>query len=526
MKTSRDALRKNTEIELKLLFDPADETALRSHYLFSEYAKAVPRTETLESTYFDTPEMYLRRQNASLRVRKTGRGWRQTLKGGGEVNAGLHQHNEWENDIEGPSLHLQSLCELIEPSSDWRKILASPELTEHLGPIFTTRVTRTIWDLQEPAGTQIECAIDVGKIECENLSEPVSEIELELKSGDPRQLFRLALQLLETIPLHAGNLNKAARGYMLCLPPQAPVIVKAAPVVLSAAMTVEQAFAAIVSNCMNQIQANEIGVLHGTAPESVHQMRVGVRRLRSALRMFGKVISVPADTQDGLSWLASELGSARDWEVLADSTLTKVIDGNPDESGLSWLRTAANGVARGKREQVGASLRSSRYARLVLTIADWRLGTGWRDGLDAVRLQALEAPARAFADSALERDHKRLMKRGKRLHGIDAEERHKVRIAAKKLRYATEFFQSLYRQRRVKKYVKALSRLQDELGWLNDAVVAQSLLPDLKETHPALASDVDFTRGYLSCVTSGAGERLREPWDRFSHAKAPHGIKQ
>lgn len=521
MKAQHAASRENTEIELKLLVDPAHVDALKKHPLLEKYAKGAPRTEELVSTYFDTPDLQLQQRKAALRVRKTGTGWRQTMKAGGQVEAGLHQHNEWETDIDGAELNLPALLEKIEPSSEWRNWLSVPERSKQLEPLFTTRFRRTIRNLVLPDGTQIEFALDSGAVECKDQSDPISEIEMELKAGDPKQLFGLALQLLDTIPLRAGNVNKAVRGYALYSPPKEVPIVKAAPVMLTPKMSVEDAFAAIVSNCMAHIQGNESGVLQG-ASESVHQMRVGVRRLRSALRLFGDAIAVPPDIGEGLSWLASALGAARDWDVLANQTLARVIGGCPEESGMNWLRTAANGVVREKREQAHEALHSTRYAKLVLTLASWRFRSGWREGGDEARLSLLEKPVSAFAEDMLRRSRKRLQKRGRHFSQLNVQKRHRMRIAAKKLRYATEFFQSICGQKRTGKYVKALSRLQDELGALNDAAVAQDLLPELKEMHPALAADIDFARGFLAYVARHPESALSQRWERFLSARPPH----
>ncbi|RJG05981.1 CHAD domain-containing protein [Noviherbaspirillum cavernae] len=521
MKVHHDASRDHVEIELKLLFDPADEDALCKHSLLEKYAIEKPHLQELESIYFDTPDFHLRRQKASLRVRKTGSGWRQTLKGGGKVEAGLHQHNEWESDVNGPALDLAVLREMAGPASEWGKLLDAPALTERLAPVFATRVTRAVWNLRLPEGDDIEFAVDRGTIECGTVSEPISEIELELKSGEPSRLFRYALQLLDTVPLRIGNLNKAVRGYALRVPQELP-IVKAAALALSGDMSIEHAFQIIAANCNAQIQGNEIGVLHGNDPESVHQMRVGVRRLRSALRLFGGVIQVPAQIREELGWLAAELGAVRDWEVLADFTLTSIVTASDEASGIDRLKSTAAAVAHDKREQAAVALRSPRYTRLMLTLSHWLLGAGWRDGIDASKHKELDAPVQAFAGNMLKHDHRRLRKRGRKLRGADAAKRHRMRIAAKKLRYATEFFQSLYPPRRVKRYVKSLARMQDELGRLNDAAVAQGLLPELKELHPELASDIEFARGYLACVSDSEARSLYVRWKRFKLIKAPY----
>lgn len=86
------------------------------------------------------------------------------------------------------------------------------------------------------------------------------------------------------------------------------------------------------AGCLAQVHANERGVVAGHDPSSVHQMRVGLRRLRSARDLFAPVIPAFPGLDDELRWIASELGAARDWEVLARSTLERAAaSGHPDE---------------------------------------------------------------------------------------------------------------------------------------------------------------------------------------------------
>ena len=189
--------------------------------------------------------------------------------------------------------------------------------------------------------------LDQGELRRGEQREAISEIELEVKSGDAAPLLDFALALLQDIPLRLGNASKSARGYAM-MHPAPPPLVKAAPVELADAMTVEQALQAIAGNCIAQLQGNEAGVMQGGDPEHVHQMRVGLRRLRSLLKMFEELAPLPAGLDQELRWLGDELGAARDWEVLAGDTLSDLMHEQNDAL-LPSLQQAAQ--AQGDRDR-------------------------------------------------------------------------------------------------------------------------------------------------------------------------------
>ena len=148
----------------------------------------------------------------------------QTLKGGGSINGGLHSRHEWELQVSGPAPDLEGLREMLGHKSAWDRLLRAPKIDERLCPIFTTHVIRKVWDLRLPHGDKVECVLDLGYIECNNLKVPISEIELELKSGNPLHLFDFALALLQDIPMQIGNFSKADRGYALYAPDRKSVV--------------------------------------------------------------------------------------------------------------------------------------------------------------------------------------------------------------------------------------------------------------------------------------------------------------
>ncbi len=507
------------EIELKLLVDPAQVDSLRSHPLLQAQAVEPPHEQDMVSTYYDTPDLQVRKHNAALRVRKTGHGWLQALKGGGGVAAGLHRRNEWEGRVDGPALDMAALREMADSDSAWGKLLRDEELMGRLVPVFTTRITRTIWEVRLPDGAEIECALDRGTLEHAASKELVSELELELKSGAPESLFDFALQLIEQVPMRIGNVSKAERGYALYAP-QSPQVVKASPPSLSRHMTLEQGFQAIVSACIVHIQGNEAALADGCDPEGLHQMRVGLRRLRSVFKLFGKVLPAPEAMVEEFGWFAARLGVARDWQVLSASTLTAVDVEEPD-SGIADLRQAAAAIAGMHRRQAAEAIASMRYTRLMLGFGRWLLGAQWRDAMTEEQRRQCEVPLKAFADKTLAKDQRRLRKRGRRLHTADAGVRHQLRIAVKRTRYVAEFFQPLYPARRVRRYVDALSVLQDELGWLNDVAAADSLLRQLQEQQEGMAAAAAFARGYLASRVQHDDRRVRKLWKRFKPVRLP-----
>src|SRR5207247_1639455 len=139
--------------------------------------------------------------------------------------------------------------------------------------------------------------------------------------------------------------------------------------------------------------------------------------------------------------------------------------------------------------------------------------------------QALDAPLATVATQMLVLCHGKLQKRGKRMRDRTArtepQARHRVRIAAKKVRYATEFFQPLYPARRVRPFIKTLTVLQDALGSLNDMTVADAMLRQLANDQPKLAHSAGFVRGYLSACVEQDVRKLGKVWQQFRSMKLP-----
>lgn len=294
-------------------------------------------------------------------------------------------------------------------------------------------------------------------------------------------------------------------------------VVRSAPLELSRAFNVQQGLQAIVGNCLRQIQGNEAGVIHGTNPESVHQMRVGVRRMRTALKLFERYIPPPLRLQSELAWLNQRLGSARNWDVLSGSTLACGAN-HPMQEVLLFeqLRQSAVQTAATQRKRVAASVGSARYARLRSAIAVWL------DQLAEHESEAvLSEPLGPCAARLLERNQAKILKRGKRQHDGDVQRRHRLRIAAKRVRYTAEFFSSLYSVRRMTAFIAGLSALQEVLGRLNDIAVADGLLGSLVKKRAALTDCADHVRACLARDSKRDLRKLDKLWLRFVQMKSP-----
>ena len=501
------------EVELKLLVNKRDVSALRTHPLLKRFALAAPREQRMHDVYFDTPDLQLRAAGAGLRVRLVGDDWVQTLKAGGSVAGGLHSRQEWETPVSGPKPELALLRALVDRKSDWGKLLRSPGCEQSLLPIFSTQVTRSLWDLRLADGDEIECVLDLGYLERDGQRVEISEIELELKAGDPLHLFDVALLLQEDVTLQISNLSKADRGYALYRPqPVAPVT--AQPLQLHRQMTIVQAFQAIAANCLAQVQGNEAGVVHRLDTESLHQMRVGLRRLRCAFDLFRGLQALPQALQADLDWLMEQLGAARDWDALVGTTLPAVATAARGEVRLTALGLAALVYSREKHAAAGAAVAAPRTTRLMLGLGRWLLVVGAQPDQQMKRLPG-------YSRSVLEHQQRRLRQRGKQLEDGSVQARHRLRIAVKKMRYAIEFFESLYPAKKMRRYADGLAMLQDQLGASNDAAVADRLLRQLQDGSLELAGSAGFVRGFLSAGLAVDDRLMREQCRRFGTKKIP-----
>jgi inorganic triphosphatase YgiF len=495
----------SAEIEIKL--SVPEEHALRLWEVLAHHPHDKPVTHRLFSAYYDTPERALKAVGAALRLRRQSGRWLQTVKSDGHAAGGLHRRVEHEFEV---AAQLPSFPAMAEAGLG--ELVADRRLREALTVAFTTEVHRTSALLRPAAGKVVEVSLDRGVIAAGDRHEPICEIELELKSGTPRCLFDLALEIAAALPVGLDNRSKAERGYALAANSK-PAPVKAAPAAVTAQMTVEDAFVALVSQCLAHMQANEGGLLRGRDPEYLHQARVGLRRLRSVFRVFGA--AAPREPFEALleqlKALGQTLGAARDWDVFVTEMLMRSARDVVDHPGIADLRKRAQAARRrtgqAARDAVAAPAHTGMLLRLSATLND---ASRRGDGTHAA------AALPQFAAAALARQHSRVVKRGRRIEQLAFQDLHRLRIAVKRLRYIAEFFLPLA-PKKARNYIRALSELQDLLGSLNDNAVAWRLLDTLgaEVASPSYQQAVGYVRGWSAVESERCRDLLPEAWKQF-----------
>ena len=516
------------EVELKLLVAPHDLARIERHPALKGMRRWASRREHLATVYYDTPDFALAREGVALRVRRSGERSVQTLKAEGVAAAGLHAREELEWPLVGSGPPDLAVLE----ETPYRRLFARKRIRERLQPVFTTEFDRGARMVAFADGTAAELAIDRGEIRAGERAAPISEAEIELKTGEAHRLFALAREIARDVPIRLGHASKAERGYALARGTPA-VPQKARPVVLEGPLSAGAALRRIAFACIAQMQANEEGLLTARDPEYLHQFRVGLRRLRSCLGLAGLALGKPAvaGVAAELRWLQNALGPARDWDVLATETFATLARSVDAGTALKGFRARCARIRRAHGEAAREAVRSPRYTALLLALGEQfahddlagfvREAPPADEAPPAHHGPGLAAPVAEFAAFVLDRLDKRLRKRGAEVPKATPEARHQARIAAKKLRYATEFFAALFPKRRVGPYLAALEQLQDILGALNDVVVADRLLGEaVVATKRPVPERVDgLVRGWMAAVAMNELAGFKHAWRGFEDAK-------
>lgn len=515
---SRSDNQANAETELKLAASPEDFERIRhDNFVLSNIAGST-KTKHLQNIYFDTPDQKLRRKGYALRVRSDGQKLTQTLKSRADTNNSLLTRGEWE----APVKSLKPDLTLVEDQSVRDRI--GLILPGDLQPIFENKVERYVGIVNasvEGKTRVLEIAFDRGEVSGGKNSEQICEIELELLRGDTATLYDFALELSNIATVRLETQSKSDRGYALSqgVPPG---WYKAKAVSFDPDVSVDTAMEMIFRACLGHWSTNVPAAIDGTDPEGVHQARVGLRRFRSALAVFAGFIP-----DDQLTWLKAgakaainALGPARDWDVFVDELLMPVMASEPSED-MAALHTEALAMRANGRALASAALQSSDYSRFVLSVGAWIENRGWQASSKSDR----SVPLRSLANALLSKRLRRSKKLGRGFKSLSTDARHEVRISLKKLRYASEFFRSLYDQDQSKAYIQVLSRMQDLLGHLNDVAVSERLLNDLlkqratgpqfKPIHMTVHVAAGRVQGWYAHRVSAGEADILERWNNL-----------
>jgi inorganic triphosphatase YgiF len=515
------------EIELKLTLDEKALADLPACGPFAQVEFAAAPPIKLRATYFDNSHNALRQKGVVLRLRDEGGRLIQTLKGKKAFGSLAAGRAEYESRIPKSS----TTPDLNRLPPDLKEGVQALLNGSGVEPLFVTDVDRTIGMLETDTGDSIELALDRGVIRSGRRETKVSELELELKKGDPASLYRVALELAKTVPVRIGVRTKGDRGYALANA-LGPKPVKGETVHLARKATVGDALEQVLRHCMAHIISNEPALVDTADEEALHQMRVGLRRLRAALAVFAPVLDkeMLQDINEKARTLAGLLGAARDYDVFRGELVAPLKE--TGEGSVKLLDRAATLQQLNAWDTALRAVSSVEFTRTCLTLALHIEEKSWQRQaeLDPKKAMMLAMPARQFAERALSKRLRKVKSLGVNIDSLKLSERHELRKRLKSLKYAVGFFSALYPKKQATKQQKTLSDLQDVFGSLNDLAVAEEIVRTLTEKSAGTKENVEIAAGggrvlgwhsaraeihWNNASTAWAAFRSTEPFWRF-----------
>ena len=479
------------ETEFKLTGSPLD---LRTAF---DALNGGPETvRRLHSTYHDTANDDLWRRGLTLRVRDAAPGAEVTLKEEAGANV---ERREWTVAARAGGLDAYRFPGSIQGT----RLAGIAE--QDLVPRFETDVVRRRKHVCF-GDTRVEVSLDSGQITAAYRRVALAELEFELVRGRATAMLAAARRLVGPHRLSLGHRSKAARG-MVLLGATSPTPKAASPEIRTTD-TIGRAFGKVVGSIAAHLMGNVDAAVAGKDPEGVHQLRVGLRRLRCALLVFGRR-SGPGlvDLDEPARHALRTLGRARDADVFVLETLAD----SAREQRLESLRGAAETHRSRAYDDVRSLLAGEAFNKLLIDVMATVVDP----------LPLLDGPSKPLiraASAALAERHGRVVRAGADFATLTAPRRHRVRIAVKKLRYACAYLADLYENGVAERYLACLARLQQQLGLANDAIVADRLAHDLAAT-PNEASGAALVRDRCRDRLRALEPDLLDAWGSFVSAR-------
>lgn len=513
------------EIEFKFCIPPsrlkAVEAALKRG--------TVVRTR-LQARYFDTADQRLAADGMVLRLRKEGRRWVQTVKASGDNALHRLEHNV-DLGTAGPAPQIDPLRHQGTPVGErLAKLLADGTPLVERQSTDIVRLTRDL-RVTGPGGAVVEMALDVGKVVAhagtpEQRESPVCELELELKRGDVQGLVSLARRWSQQHGLWFSTVSKAERGARLLAAQETVEAIKAETPRFAEQHPDGQAIQrAVVASCLAQMLPNAGEIAAGsTDEEQIHQLRIGIRRLRTALRELAELGTLDtAQWEPPLVDAFRALGALRDREQVVKLAQPRLREaGAPDFDPLAGDDTAADAPSPGDIVRAPA-FQNVLVSLIGFTAAEPVQAAPATTDADVPTDPPAPTPigasaARRLLRKNLQRLHEQVLRDGERFESLDTESQHRVRKRLKRLRYLAEFVVPLFDEKEeggsASRYLKALRPAQDALGDYNDEAVALALYRE------ATARDARawFAVGWFTARHAAGAKACRKALEKIEDA--------
>ncbi len=468
------------EVELKFQLGPGSAAILRADEIFGPAAQRVHQI----TTYHDTPDSLLLSAGLTLRIRAANGQFVQTVKSRDDGATLASRRHEWEWPVTSSTPDIAKLAGVAELAG------IAEKLADRLEPVIVTDIWRTSRLHSLADGAAAEASLDIGHVAAGGKSEPICELELELKHGPVAPLYRLALRLAETAPLSVSTQSKAARGWSLLHGHNGGAMTLAKPKI-GKKLSVSAGLHQIIGALLSHLTANIAPTLSGD-PEALRQMRGALRQLRAVFRLFAPLLDPDeaAHFDAPLQQFAQTFGAARDWDVFCLQTLPAAVADVPD---TDWKDLSA--LAETKRTAAHAAVQDAvggpQFTRLILDLALW--AETRETAPQAIRAGRLAK----IAPSLLDKFAAKANRAGRHPGRLSPVALHDFRKALDRLNVAVRFLGSTYPASAVAAYRQRSDAVRDIIGATNDAEVTKALALDLAaDGSPAVSASATALTGW------------------------------
>jgi len=482
------------EVELKFQL-PESKKKTVQQYLKKHKAQHIH----LQAKYYDTPNRLLAKNGMALRLRKENDLWVQTFKAAGQS----HLHRVEEEVFLGkceqePELNLNLYKDNKAVTNLITEALGTE--VEKLSLQFETDVQRT-YHVFEADDTAIEVCLDDGVVKTATVQSKICEVEFELKQGAVKTLIQFAQQWINRYELWLDVRSKAERGNLLALGKTVSPAVHAKSLSLDKDISAAQALKKIVENCLGQFLPNMAAIADGVAEaEHIHQARVSLRRLRSALHHFsGWSDDLNPAWEEQIAALFRKLGNTRDVDAIRTEILPMIVQHGSPELLLP--------ISEEPLKDLATLFKSAETVKLVLALLAFAYSE--EDS------QSTKGKFKKQIEKSLDKLHHQVVSHAKDFNELEVTEHHKIRKKAKQLRYCIEFISSLYPSKNVQQFLKKLQPVQNTLGLYNDLFIAEDLFNKAIEHDPHFW----FALGWIKAKQPYLQNQSAESLQKFNQVK-------
>jgi triphosphatase len=498
------------ELELKVELSKSDVDRFTGEFAVGDLAIGPAATKKFKTVYFDTPEHDLHAAGISLRLRRQDGGWQQTVKVDHHVEDGISNPIELQTFVEEERPNIRKISD-----KKVRRAVQEALAGTSLRPVFETVVQRTTRNIKVQ-DSEMELAIDDGEVRAGDDRQDLREVELELKTGSSEGLLVAAEKLFAGHELKLSKQNKAERGYRLALGKKDDSIdpEKAHPARVSRKDSCGKSLSSMLDSTVRQVLVNRRAVLETNDPEAAHQLRIGLRRLRSALRIVRPLVdrSSLRVFERSAREIGRHVGRLRDADVLISGIHAPAEAAATDKTGFAGLHEALVRNRGARCDEVRQVLSGPQWTKLQLYL------TLWPRTLEEIN--GLNKPITKHARKVLAKAWKKPAKLGRHLNFLDSAQRHEMRKALKKLRYHAEFMAPLFDKRDGKQFIRQLKALQDVFGYINDVRLAPRLIEIQQERQAGsdAARAANYALGHHEAEAAHVWRRAAKAWRKLERS--------